>query len=104
MSIVNHNKEVPYQQDAFNCGQYTLLAARALMQGRKPDYRGFVEPAHERYAVERRDRKYKPGRRTWYGMRQHPETDAVVERFSKIKVKDHERMKKWKTKQMKGFK
>jgi hypothetical protein len=104
ISFVDHKDEVPFQVDLFNCAQYALLTARALMQGRKLDYTGFVEPLSEFDTVNYRYSTYKHGRRNWFGMRVHPETDKVVERFSKIKERDGRRMKRWKTKQMKGFK
>jgi hypothetical protein len=104
VSMVDHKDEIPLQTDPFNCAQWTILACKALMRGEKPHYSEFVANPKEDALANQPGRKFKVGRRTWYGAKVHPETDRVVEKFSKIKEKDYHRMKKWQTKQMKGFK
>jgi hypothetical protein len=99
-----YNEDVPHQNDPFNCAQYAMIAIKALMRNKKPDYSDFTPDPEEMEEEWKLHRKYQPGRRKWYGAKIHPTTDKVVERFSKIKQKDYLRMKKWQTKEMKGFK
>jgi hypothetical protein len=99
------HKEVPLQCDPWNCGQNMLLTGRALIRCEKPKYDGYIAPWTEALEALRMAFKgYEHGRTNIFGRKAHPGIDAVVEKFSAQKVKDHERIKKWKTKQMKGFK
>jgi hypothetical protein len=105
MKFKAHN-EVPLQMDPFNCGQNMMKTARALIRGETPDYDTYRASWTEmtellRYAFKG---KYKHGRTNFLGRKSHPTIDKVVEGFSKQKVEDHSRLKKWQTKPMKGFK
>jgi hypothetical protein len=99
MQFKEHD-EVPAQYDPFTCGQNALKTARALIRGETPDYDTYR--AHWAEAVHLY-RKYKYGE-VIMGIEAHPSMDRIVKQFSEQKVKDWGRMKKWESKQMKGFK
>jgi hypothetical protein len=103
--LVYHDKEIPFQKDPFNCGQYMIHTAKALFRCQKPDYKDFEVPLEEDDYTADPDGKLLVGS-TWNydGSLVHPELDRSVLNFSNMKVKEYNSMVKWQTKPMKGFK
>jgi hypothetical protein len=103
MKIIDHKNDIPEQRDPFNCGQYMIHTMRALIHWKKPNYDNFTpDPAEPDFQTI--DKKLLVGRTDVNGNLVHPSLDNVVRNFSKQKVKDHDRLKKWTIKQMKAFK
>jgi Ulp1 family protease len=104
LDYVDHRKDIPRQRDPFNCGQYMMITASYLFRSQKPDYTGYIAPQDEPKFWKMADPKYLWGRKDSNGNYVHPGLDDLIVRFVENKKEDYNRMKKWQTKQMKGFK
>jgi hypothetical protein len=101
-----HSKDMPLQRDPSFCGQYMIHTAEQLMIGNKePLYDGYkADPKEPPFENDNPEHKYEYGKVDDQGKPVHGSLDEVVKNFSKQKVFDLGKMKKWQVVNFRGFK
>jgi hypothetical protein len=102
----DHRKDIPLQMDPVFCGQYMIHTAEQLMIGnKKPLYDGYkADPNEAPYQFDNPEHKYEYGKVDAQGNPVHASLDEVVKNFSKQKVFDLGKIKKWQVVKFRGFK
>jgi hypothetical protein len=75
---------------------------KALIRGKQPDWTDMTIPPEQdfRRFADKLDYQAKDANGNYL----HPKLDSTVKKFADEKIKDYDRMVRWRTKRMKGFK